>query len=40
MCNRFSGEVNRVEIDVGKDSVNLDHLISPEQGLQVALALQ
>jgi hypothetical protein len=38
--NRFSGEVNWVELDVGKDAVNLDHLISPEQRLHVALALQ
>jgi hypothetical protein len=32
--------VNWVEIDAGKDAVNLDHLISPEQRLHVALALQ
>jgi arylsulfatase len=38
--NRFSGEVNWVEIDLGKDSVNLDHLISPEQRLQLAMARQ
>jgi hypothetical protein len=29
--NEFIGEVNWVEIDIGKDSVNLDHLISPER---------
>ena len=37
---KFSGEVNWVEIDLGKDAVNLDHLISPEQRLQVAMAHQ
>ena len=35
--NEFSGEVNWVEIDIGKDSVNLDHLISPEQRLELAM---
>jgi hypothetical protein len=38
--NRFSGEVNWVEIDLGKDSENLDHLISPEQRLNLAMARQ
>ena len=38
--NHFSGEVNWVEIDLGKDSVNLDHLISPEERLRVAMATQ
>ena len=38
--NRFSGEVNWVEIDLGKDSVNLDYLISPEQRLHLAMARQ
>jgi arylsulfatase A-like enzyme len=38
--NRFSGEVNWVEIDIGKDAVNLDHLISPEQRYHVAMGIQ
>ena len=38
--NRFSGEVNWVEIDIGKDAVNLDHLLSPEQRYHVAAATQ
>ncbi|MFZ3354558.1 MAG: arylsulfatase [Xanthobacteraceae bacterium] len=38
--NRFSGEVNWVEIDIGKDAERLDHLISPEQRLHVAMAHQ
>jgi arylsulfatase A-like enzyme len=37
---KFSGEVNWVEIDLGKDAVSLDHLISPEDRLQVAMAHQ
>ena len=37
---RFSGEVNWVEIDIGKDAENLDHLISPEERLRVAMAIQ
>ncbi len=36
----FSGEVNWVELDLGKDAVNLDHLISPEERLRVAMAIQ
>ncbi len=38
--NKFSGEVNWVEIDLGKDAENLDHLITPEQRLSVAMAHQ
>jgi arylsulfatase A-like enzyme len=38
--NKFSGEVNWVEIDIGKDAENLDHLITPEQRLSVAMAIQ
>jgi arylsulfatase len=38
--NNFSGEVNWVEIDLGKDAENLDHLISHEQRLSVAMATQ
>lgn len=37
---KFSGEVNWVEIDVGKDAEDLDHLISPEERLRVAMAIQ
>ena len=37
---KFSGEVNWVEIDLGKDSVNLDHLISPEERLHFAMGTQ
>ncbi len=38
--NEFSGEVNWVEIDIGKDSINLDHLITAEDRLRVAMARQ
>ncbi len=38
--NQFNGEVNWVEINIGKDSVNLDYLISPEQRLEAAMARQ
>ena len=37
---KFSGEVNWVEIDVGRAAENLDHLISPEQRLNLAMAMQ
>jgi arylsulfatase len=36
--NEFSGEVNWVQIDLGKD--DLDHLITPEERFQVAMARQ
>jgi hypothetical protein len=37
---KFTGEVNWVEIDIGKDAINLDHLITPEQRLNLAMARQ
>jgi hypothetical protein len=37
---KFNGEVNWVEIDLGKDAVVLDHLITPEQRLHLAMAIQ
>jgi hypothetical protein len=36
--NKFSGEVNWVQIDLEKD--DHDHLISPEERFQVAMARQ
>ena len=38
--NEFRGEVNWVQIDLGKDSVDLDHLITPEERFRVAMAKQ
>ncbi len=37
---KFSGDVNWVEIDVDKDAEDLDHLITPEERLKVAMAIQ
>jgi arylsulfatase len=37
---KFSGEVNWVQIDIDKDAVDLDHLITPEERLRVAMARQ
>jgi arylsulfatase A-like enzyme len=37
---KFSGEVNWVQIDIDKDAEDLDHLISPEERLRVAMAIQ
>jgi hypothetical protein len=37
---KFSGEVNWVEFDLGEDAEDLDHLISPEERLRVAIAIQ
>ena len=37
---KLSGEVNWVEIDVDKDAEDFDHVISPEERLRVAMALQ
>jgi arylsulfatase len=38
--NAFSGEVNWVEIDLGDDAQDADHLISPEERLRIAMAKQ
>lgn len=35
-----SREVSWVEIDVGKDAEDLDHLISPDERLHIAMAIQ
>ena len=36
----FNGEVNWVEIDIGDDAADADHLISPDERLRVAMARQ
>jgi arylsulfatase A-like enzyme len=36
----FSGTVSWVQLDVGEDAEDLDHLISPEERLRVAMARQ
>jgi hypothetical protein len=38
--NAFSGEVNWVQIDIGEDAKDADHLITPEERLRVAMARQ
>lgn len=38
--NEFTGEVNWVEIDIGDDAEDLDHLISPEDRYRVAMGIQ
>jgi hypothetical protein len=36
----FSGRVRWVQIDLGEDAEDADHLISPEERLRVAMARQ
>jgi arylsulfatase len=36
----FTGRVKWVEIDLGEDAEDADHLISPEERLKVAMARQ
>ena len=38
--SRFNGKINWVQIDLGKDSEDADHYISPEERLRVAMARQ
>jgi hypothetical protein len=38
--SNFSGTVNWVQLDVGEDAEDLDHLITPEERLRVAMARQ
>jgi arylsulfatase len=38
--NEFTGKVNWVQIDVDKAAEDLDHLISPEERFQLAMAKQ
>ena len=36
----FSGTVNWVQIDLGEDAEDADHLITPEERLRIAMARQ
>jgi hypothetical protein len=36
----FTGTINWVQIDLGEDADNADHLITPEERLRVAMARQ
>jgi arylsulfatase len=37
---KFSGEVNWVQLDIGKDAEDVDHYISPEERMRLVMALQ
>jgi arylsulfatase len=39
-ARKFNGVVKWVEIDLGADAKNADHMISPEERLRLAMALQ
>ena len=36
----FTGTVNWVQIDLGEDAEDVDHLITPEERIRVAMARQ
>ena len=38
--SRFSGTINWVQIDLGDDAEDADHLITPEERLKIAMARQ
>ena len=38
--SKFNGKINWVQIDLGKDAVDADHFISPEERMRVAMARQ
>ena len=38
--NKFTGEVNWVQIDLGEDAKDADHYIDPEERLRVYMAIQ
>ena len=38
--NKFTGEVNWVQIDLGEDAEDADHFIDPEERLRVYMAIQ
>jgi hypothetical protein len=37
-ANEFSGRIRWVQIDLGEDAEDADHLISPQERLQIAMA--
>ena len=39
-ANKFSGRIRWVQIDLGEDAEDADHLISPQERLQIAMARQ
>ncbi|HEU6443458.1 MAG TPA: sulfatase-like hydrolase/transferase [Gaiellaceae bacterium] len=38
--SKFTGRINWVQIDLGEDAADADHLISPEERLKIAMARQ
>jgi arylsulfatase len=38
--SRFTRAINWVQIDLGADAEDLDHLITPEERLRIAIARQ
>jgi len=38
--SRFPGTVSWVQIDLGEDAADADHLIAPEERLRIAMARQ
>jgi arylsulfatase len=38
--SRFTGTIDWVQIDLGEDAEDADHLISPEERLRIAMARQ
>jgi hypothetical protein len=39
-ASRFTGTIKWVQIDLGDDAEDADHLISPEERLKIAMARQ
>jgi hypothetical protein len=38
--NEFSGEVNRVQVDLGVDAADADHFLAADERLKIAMARQ
>jgi arylsulfatase len=38
--NEFSGTIKGVQLAIAKDAVSVDHLVSPEEALRIAMARQ
>ncbi len=38
--NEFSGHVKGVQLAIAEDAVSLDHLVSPEEAVRIAMARQ
>jgi arylsulfatase len=38
--NEFTGQVKGVQLAIAEDAVSLDHLVSPEEAVRIAMARQ